>query len=83
MIYSIDKWLRGYVRSVLRRPRKVEGKKHLLVCVADHHEPFGYRTPRGETLARVREWTRRYAEVFDGFRDADGHPPQANAVLPR
>ena len=82
VVYSIDKWLWGYVRSVLRRPRKVEGTKHLLVCVADHHEPFGYGTSRTETLDRVREWTRRYAAVFDSFRDADGCPPRQTLFYP-
>ena len=40
MFKSIDKWFLGYLRSVIRRPERVDGTRHLIFCIADHFEPF-------------------------------------------
>jgi len=76
MIYAVDKWLPGYLISVLRHPRTSVKPQHLIFCIADHFEPFGYKTARADTLERVRVWVRQYPKSFDRFRDADGCPPR-------
>ncbi len=69
-------WLPGYFRSLLRRPGRVEGTRHLVFCVADHFEPFGYRQAREKNMARLTEWVDAYPKSVEGFRDADGCTPR-------
>ena len=69
-------WLPDYFRSILRRPRKVHGTQHLMFCVADHFEPFGWRQEREKNLARVDEWIAAYPRAVKAFRDADGFSPR-------
>ena len=75
----------GYLRSITRRER-ADGPRHILLCVADHFEPFD-RTINpdgsvsgGVSSAEARElthdWLRNYRESLANFRDADGCPPR-------
>ncbi len=91
MLRGIDRWGLGYLKSVLRRERFV-GKRHLLVCVADHFEPFD-RTilPDGSVtggvsdgVARgfVKEWCSDYRRVLGEFRDFDGVAPRHTFFYP-
>ena len=83
MLAAIDKWLPGYLRSVLRRPRKVRGLKHLILCIADHFEPFGYDVPRDRRLRDLwLSWRHRIPPLFEAFRDADGRHPQNTFFYP-
>ena len=82
MFRSIDKWLPGYLASVLRR-RRWDGTRRLIFCVADHFEPFrgGGVTP-GVARGAVIDWCRRYGEATAGFTDADGRSPQHTCFYP-
>lgn len=82
MFKAIDKWLPGYLASVLARPRWRGGVRHLFLCLADHYEPF--RGGAGAAAARrqVADWVRRYREVTREFRDADGRPPRHTFFYP-
>jgi len=92
MLRAMDRWLPGYLASVSRRPHWDGGPRHLLVCVADHYEPFD-RTilPDGTVTGgasadvarkRVDEWCREYREALGGFRDVDGRPPRHTFFYP-
>jgi len=85
MLRGIEQWLWGYLASVGRR-RRVTGPRHVLLCIADHFEPFE-RTiladgtiTGGAAVAAVREaverWCTDYAACVDGVLDADGYPPR-------
>ena len=86
MFRAIDKWLPGYLRSIWHRPRDVAGPRHLLFCVADHFEPFGWVTRDGgggpagvsreDRMALVETWAGQYPRSVEGVSDADGHPPR-------
>ena len=69
-------WFPDYLRSILRRPRNVPGLRHLIFCVADHFEPFGWKQARDKNMARVDEWVAAYPKAFQSFRDADGCTPR-------
>ena len=82
MIRGADKWLLGYLRSVMNRPQQVQGPRHLMVCLADHFEPM-----RGRDSAAAREvverWGREYPKAVEGFRDADGMTPKHTFFYPQ
>ncbi|MEI6166018.1 MAG: hypothetical protein WCS52_02385 [bacterium] len=83
MFKAIDKWLPGYLRSILGRPRTPKGTRHLIVAVCDHFEPF-----RGESAAdvarqTVRDWLAAYPGSVDKFRDVDGFPPRHTFFYPQ
>jgi hypothetical protein len=92
MLRAIDRWLPGYLASVLRRPKSTRGTRHVLICVADHFEPFD-RTilPDGsitggadakDALGLVNSWCGDYASALGGFCDADGLPPRHTFFYP-
>ena len=92
MLRAMDKWLPGYIASVMRRPRAVVGQRHLLVCIADHFEPFD-RTilpdgritggaSDGDARSLVDKWCERYKSSFSSFRDADECPPKHTFFYP-
>jgi hypothetical protein len=92
MLRAMDRWFVGYLGSVLRRPGKVRGPRHLLVCVADHFEPFN-RTilPDGqitggvgvsEAQALVSDWCEDYRSALGMFRDSDGSAPRHTFFYP-
>lgn len=83
MFRSIDKWLAGYARSALQRPRNVTGLKHLMFCVADHFEPFRQNTPRQAAMALVDRWFRDLPVLIEKFGDADGRKPQHTFFYPQ
>ncbi|MBN1670944.1 MAG: hypothetical protein JXR37_07925 [Kiritimatiellae bacterium] len=80
MLRAIDKWLPGYLRHAFRLRRGGDDawrrRRHLLLCVADHFEPFGGRASRQEALARVRRWRGSYPSAYGDCRDADGRYPR-------
>lgn len=84
MFKAVDKWLPGYIKSVLQRPRNVEGPKHLMFCVADHFEPFGYRVPREETFRSFRSiWLKQYPASVKSYCDAEGTHPRHTFFFPQ
>lgn len=82
MFKALDKWLLGYLVSVWRRPRAGSGLQHLIVSVCDHYEPFRDGAKREDAVRCVKEWTDAYPASVDGFRDADGCPPQHTFFYP-
>ena len=83
MIRAIDKWFAGYVRSVICRPGRVQGLKHLVFCVADHFEPFRGGAGRGAAVDAVRVWADGYPALAGEFRDSDGFMPRHTFFYPR
>ncbi len=92
MLRAMDRWLPGYVASLWRRPRLSGGPRHLLVCIADHFEPFDCTIlPDGTVTGGVateaaREsidsWCRDYRVTLGAFRDSDGQPPRHTFFYP-
>jgi len=92
MFKSIDKWLPGYLRSVIRRPGRVDGTRHLLFCIADHFEPFRLRAGSDGVMRKVspaeaREfveaWVNGYPSAVRDFRDSDGCAPHHTFFYPQ
>lgn len=75
MFKAVDKWLLGYLKSVLSRPRAVKGTRHLFFCICDHFEPFRGESEPAIARQTVRDWLTAYPAMADSFRDADGRPP--------
>jgi len=93
VIRAADKWLPGYLASAWSRPRVPEGTVHVMVCMADHFEPFqrsiapdgtisGGR-PRDEAATLVREWCAGHRESVAGVEDSDGVPPRHTFFYPQ
>jgi hypothetical protein len=92
MLRGADKWLPGYLSSVFKRPRRGQGPCHLLVCVADHFEPFDKTIlPDGSITGGVRpdaarglveSWCEQYVASLEEFRDSDGLPPRHTFFYP-
>ena len=83
MFKSADKWLPGYLRSLLARPRSVSGTRHLIFSVCDHYEPYRDGASRATARQIVRDWVSAYPTVVDPFRDADGLPPRHSFFYPQ
>ena len=83
MIKSIDKWLPGYLASILRRPRGGSGVRHLIVCVCDHFEPFRDGASADTARSIVADWLGAYPDTLAGFQDADGCPPRHTFFYPQ
>lgn len=83
MFKAIDKWLFGYVESVIRRPGKADGPVHLMFCVADHFEPFHDNPGKDAALAKIRRWRSEYPAAAAGHKDADGRHPQHTFFYPQ
>lgn len=75
MFKAIDKWLIGYLKSVLRRPRPATRPRHLFFCLCDHFEPFRGGVDAPEARCTVKDWLSAYPSAVAGFLDADGRPP--------
>jgi len=83
MFKAVDKWLLGYLRSVLSRPREMKGTRHLIFCVCDHFEPFRGGSEAAMARQTVRDWLAAYPGVADSFRDADDRPPRHTFFYPQ
>jgi hypothetical protein len=84
----LETFLGGYLvdegRRVLARrmaPR-VEGPRHLLVALCDHHEPLAFKADEAHGAKRVRAWREGYPQLTAGYRDADGRPPRHSFFFP-
>ncbi|MDD4869237.1 MAG: hypothetical protein PHR77_01655 [Kiritimatiellae bacterium] len=83
MFRSIDKWLMGYLKSLVRRPGNVHGPKHLMFCVTDHFEPFRDNVPKQTAMKSVDRWYAEFPSVAEGFRDADSKNPCHSFFYPQ
>ena len=79
-----DLWLLPYLRRELGRVarRQPDGPIDILFSICDHYEPDHGGVPMNRERERVAAWVRRYPEMLDRFRDADGHPPQHSFFFP-
>jgi hypothetical protein len=77
------RWLPAYLRAWPKRrlPRGDE-QVHLLLCIADHYEPFFGPVSREQALARVSRWVDEYPKRFSRLRDSDGRPPRHTFFYP-
>lgn len=88
MLRAADKWLAGYLRSRLVNAPAGHGPVRLLLCIADHFEPFrlrdadGVRPSADEARQTVRAWCERYRESAGAFADSDGRPPRHTCFYP-
>ncbi len=82
MLRGMDRWLLGYLGSLLRRPRKVGGVRHLMVAVCDHYEPYRDGVDQATARGHVERWVRELPTLADSFRDADGRMPQHTFFYP-
>ncbi len=83
MMRSMDRWLPGYLRSVLRRPRHSGGTRHLLLCLADHYEPFQGGSDLESAREQVACWQEGLPRVQEGFRDSGGFSPRHTFFYPQ
>ena len=67
-------WLPGYIKSIRRRPKLSGGLKHLVFCVVDHFEPFGYPQAREKNMQRLDRWLEDYPLSVQGLTDSYGNP---------
>ena len=82
MFRSAEKWLPGYLKSVLARPRRVSCPRHLIFSLVDHFEPHGNATSREGAIRLVHDWVERYPQAVDGFTDSDGCSPRHTFFYP-
>jgi hypothetical protein len=70
--YKVGHWLPGYFLNLLHREsweEQVQGKKHLIVVLADHHEPGS-----GEKGIDVsRNWCAKYSDLMHDVYDHYGN----------
>src|SRR2546421_10147071 len=69
-------------QSLWRRLPRATQPVHLLLCIADHYEPGNGDVSEAQADNRVDAWVRRYPELFGGFLDHDGCPPQHTFFYP-
>lgn len=90
MLRGAERWLPGVLRSCLRRRRTRH--QHVLLCVADHFEPFGKcicpdgRAEGGRSVQDARQAVASWCSSFkDACRDAcdsDGRQPRHTFFYP-
>jgi hypothetical protein len=84
----LETFLGGYLadegRRVLasRLAPKVDGVRHLLVAVCDHHEPLWNKADDRHGEARIRAWREGYPKLAGRYRDSDGRPPRHSFFFP-
>ena len=83
MFKAVDKWLPGYLKSLLSRPRPAIGTRHLIIGLCDHYEPFRDGADVATARQTVNDWLAAYPASVDGFRDADGRPPRHTFFYPQ
>jgi hypothetical protein len=76
-------WLPAYLADWPRRrlPRRDE-TVHLLLCLADHYEPYYGGVSQQQAVARVARWVEEYTKQLSCFHDADGRPPRHTFFYP-
>ena len=82
MLRGMDRWLLGYLGSLLRRPRGGGGVRHLMVAVCDHYEPYRDGVDQATARGHVDRWVREFPAMAEPFRDADGRMPQHTFFYP-
>ncbi len=84
----LETFLGGYLadegRRVLARRMwpEVQGVRHLLVALCDHHEPLWNKADDRQGEERIRVWREGYPRLAADYRDADGRPPRHSFFFP-
>ena len=74
---GVDRWLVSYLGDCRKRRLPRPGEEvHLVLCIADHYEPYHGGVESERARARARTWLAEYPRLFRGFHDSDGRPPQ-------
>lgn len=93
MFKAMDRWLPTYLgRQILGvlSWRRVP-VRHLILCIADHYEPFGRMLEPAEVFsqrevdaahARIEQWAQHYAACYAAFRDSSGRAPRYTFFYP-
>lgn len=80
---AMDLWLPSYVRQTARRwAGQPRGEVHMLLCIADHFEPYLGGASQAVADARLARWVQDYPQLFGQFRDTDGRPPRHSFFYP-
>ncbi len=80
---GLDRWIGPCLaETASRRPVRRGEPVHLLLCMADHFEPFWGDVGADAARARVARWVEDYPERFGTFRDDDGLPPRHTFFYP-
>ena len=77
--YLVDEGRRLLAR---RNDATVQGPRHLLVALCDHHEPLWNKADERRGADRIRAWREGYPRLTAGYRDADGRPPRHSFFFP-
>lgn len=81
--HHLSRWLLPHlVQSLQFRGPRPGQDIHLILCIADHFEPWVGGATADVARARTRRWVREYPLLFDRFRDSDGKPPQHTFFYP-
>lgn len=72
---------RSLVDLLAPTPRRA-GETHLILAIADHHEPDADRASSAQALDRVAHWVEHYPKTLGDFRDADGYAPRHTFFYP-
>jgi hypothetical protein len=77
-------WVGGWLRDRAFKAMlpRVQGERHLLLCVCDHFEPLHGRVHRDVALGRVRAWRDGLPELARSFRDSSGRAPRHTFFYP-
>ena len=83
-LYNLEMCARAALkaRSNRRIRRSYSGTTDLFLCLVDHFEPSVGQPPRDIARERMTHWRRRYPEIADKHRDADGRPPAHSFFYP-
>jgi hypothetical protein len=83
---NLDRWLFPYLRQAaaraFRKPAPAGRAVHVLLCVADHYEPYLGGVSPDVARRRVARWSEDYPKLCARFRDSDGRPPRYSFFYP-
>lgn len=71
-----------YQRIIQKDKTGLAVPMHIILCVADHFEPFNGGANFEKAKLRVNQWVGKYPEMADRHRDADGIHPQHTWFYP-
>jgi hypothetical protein len=76
-------WMSTYLKEThKRRLPHHDDEVHLLLCIADHFEPYHGNVSPARAHARVRAWSEKYPTNLGHLRDSDGRPPRHTFFYP-
>lgn len=78
MMKGLHRWLPAWLLRPRRRP---PARRHVLIAVCDHFEPF-HGASKATALDRVSSWHREFKPLAAAFRDSSGVPPRHTFFYP-